>query len=1003
MTMLKLSLLGEPHISKEERPIDLKTRKVTALVAYLVVTAVPHNRDTLAALFWPEADTARAKTSLRVALSTLREALGEEVLAVARQEVGIKAVADWEVDVWQFRQAMSQKNPAGWQTAVALYRGDFLSGFTLPDSPAFDEWQFFVTEELRQLCLNALKTLVTEKNDLPLPSLVALARQWVSLDNLDEQAHACLIQLYRQSDQPTAAWRQFQACERILAQELGIEPSPQTKNLLNHKPPSEKPKPTPPAPETAPHFNIPVPTTSFVGRERELTELTAQLNDPTCRLLSIVAPGGMGKTRLAIALAERVQAQFPHGVCFVDLSTLTSPERLPAALSQALQLKTEAQGELMPQLGAFLAPKTLLLVLDNFEALLQGTVFLQTLLTLAPQLKLLLTSREALNVAEEWVYFLDGLTVNNNSEAGQLFVRRAHKARANFALVEEATAVAQICQLVEGMPLGLELAAAWVKVLSCADIAREIQSSLDFLASVHRGSNGRHQSLRAVFEQSWQRLTPAEQHLLAQLSLFRGGFRQDALRQISQASLFTLYQLANKYLVRRDGVDRYTLHELIRQFAYEKLLTNPAEYTALRRRHADYYSALMAEKRPALFGAQQADMLQMLALDMENIRLAWQWAVEETAVSHLNQLVEGVHSFYSFKSHFAEGAVLLEQARQKLLSLGLAADEDSDKLLLKLMIRLGEFHYMLGHLDEADTLLQESLPIAENWQLAPERFFCTNLLGVIHAFQGHYPLAYQWAQQAAAIAGTLDDDLQLANALLSLGSIEQALGKYEESRQTYFRSLAIYEASNYPWGLVHALRLLGTAVAHEGAYEAAQTYHQRSLILAQSIGHASGIALGLNNLAQAALALGQTEEAHQFYEQALALSQETLSPMEKGLLLKNLGQWLVSQNQVEEGKAYLHQALQTAVTIQAAPLALEVVLETAVALALTAQTEPAHHLLDALHAHPATRQATRDKATTLRATLGLPPPPDQFRLSPPSETSALTQTTLLLLSPSKTA
>ncbi|HXQ38643.1 MAG TPA: helix-turn-helix domain-containing protein, partial [Anaerolineales bacterium] len=303
-------------------------------------------------------------------------------------------------------------------------------------------------------------------------------------------------------------------------------------------------------------YNLPHAAAPFVNRTTEIAEITQRLNNPNCRLLTLIGPGGIGKTRLAMRVAANCVEQFDDGVYFASLHPLASPEFILSAIIDVVSPQSRSGSDLKHQLLQYLREKALLLVLDNFEHLLEGADTLTEILEAAPNVKLLVTSREALNLQGEWRYAVPGLeypetTATEQAEAYsavELFVERARQVRGDLALVDEQAAVVRVCRLVEGMPLALELAAAWTRILPTDEIASEIQRNLDFLSTSLRDVPQRHQSITAVFEQTWGRLTEEERRVFSALSVFSGGFRREAAEAVAGVSIRVLSDLVDKSL-----------------------------------------------------------------------------------------------------------------------------------------------------------------------------------------------------------------------------------------------------------------------------------------------------------------------------------------------------------------------------------------------------------------------------------------------------------------------
>ncbi|HEU5098957.1 MAG TPA: helix-turn-helix domain-containing protein, partial [Roseiflexaceae bacterium] len=500
------------------------------------------------------------------------------------------------------------------------------------------------------------------------------------------------------------------------------------------EPPAFTPPPAVAAPQRS-RVSLPTPSTALVGRAAELAELARLLSDPDCRLVTVSGPGGMGKTRLAIEATARQSAAFQDGVAFVALAPLAGPDVIAPAIADALGFNFYGPTNPGAQLIDFLREKALLLLLDNFEHLLDGAPFLVELLQRAPRIKLIVTSRERLNLQGEWVMELQGLPLPrsldgakggdqlagfDDSAAVALFLQTARRSFAGFTLAPaDRAAIARICRLVEGMPLGIELAAAWVRVLPLNEIADEIARTLDFLAASARDVPARHRSLRAVFEHSWNLLTDDERIVMRRLSVFRGGFSRAAAESVcaelrfeneelkapaqrpalnSQFSILNLLSsLVDKSLLRRSGAGRYDMHELVRQYAATHLEVSAVEYSATRDRHAAFYLDLMDRRENDLKRARQKAVLDETAVEIDNLRLAWDWAATHARLADLRRAVRSVSWFYELRSWFQEGETMLARAAALLGGDDLAEiDRERALLIGQLMTFEGWFRFRQG-------------------------------------------------------------------------------------------------------------------------------------------------------------------------------------------------------------------------------------------------------------------------------------------------------------------
>jgi DNA-binding SARP family transcriptional activator len=543
MTALSLSFLGSVQATLNgEALAGFRYDKVLALLAFLAVEEDrPHRRESLVGLLWPDLPEEAAKANLRQALATLRSVIGDRsadppFLLISRDSVQWHSAAGAWVDVTAFThliQASSRHlhRHAGhcracaqrYAQAAELYGGGFLAHFFLPDSAPFEEWAALKREVLQRQALEALSYLVSyyERRG-EYATAEAYVRRQLALEPWHESAHRHLMRLLMLNNQRSQALAHYEQCCRILAEELGVDPAAETTALYeqirdeSQEIIADVTRLALPA-ERA--HNLPPPPTPFVGREQELAGIAALLDDPACRLLTLVGAGGIGKTRLALQAATEQLDAFADGVYFVPLAAVPSADLAIAAIGEAIGSPFTGQGSLKAQLLHSLRGKEMLLVLDNFEHLLESAGLLAEILAAATGVSLLVTSRERLGLHGEWLFEVQGLpypaeglpAIDGWTEADYehysamyLFLKSASRLQPDLKLDErEFRWVARICQLVEGMPLAIELAAAWIRVLSCAEIAGQIEQGIHFLATSLRDLPPRHRSLHAVFDHSW--------------------------------------------------------------------------------------------------------------------------------------------------------------------------------------------------------------------------------------------------------------------------------------------------------------------------------------------------------------------------------------------------------------------------------------------------------------------------------------------------------------------
>jgi predicted ATPase/DNA-binding SARP family transcriptional activator len=928
MAKLNLSFLGPPHLELEGRPITLQRRKTLALLIYLVVTHQSHRRDSLAARLWPDSSQKNARASLSRELSILNKILGPGWLIVERETIGLAQAPDLWLDVAQFEEHLAacrtHGHPAGevcpaclepLSEATKLYRDHFLTGFSLSDCPDFDTWQTIQTESLRQALAGALARLIrlhrAQEDD---QAAIAYARRWLAFDPLAETAHRHLMQLYAQTGQQAAALRQYQLCVQTLKDELGLPPSAETTALYERlragdlsrdrqglgvrdqgldviQPPTPGPQPLVP-----PH-NLPLQLTPFVGRETELAQIATRLADPTCRLLTLVGPGGSGKTRLALQAAQDLvesptgETPFSYGLYFVPLEAVSSADFLVSAIAEALDFAFYRDVTPKQQLLDYLREKTILLILDNLEHLLSGADLVTDILVLAPRVKVVVTSRESLNLQGEWLFPVDGLPFPESEEtkvasleeyqAIQLFIQCARRVRPGFSLAKEKEAVVRICQLVEGMPLGIELAAAWLKLFPCHKIAQEIERSLDFLTTSQRNVPARHRSMRAIIGRSWDLLSEAERGVLRRLAVFRGGFQGEAAEQIAGATFPILIALVEKSLLRLTPEGRYQMHELLQQFAEERLQSAPKEKEETQHLHCDYYLTFLQRREASLKGEQQQATLAEIRAEIENVGLGWIWAVDQGKVDQIDQALESLYEFYHTRSRFWEGKEAFEKAVTQLQPTRApepgSQDQKTQGVLAKLLARQGAFCEALGLYEPAKEFLQQSLALARDLNVRQEIAFALNALGDVVGQQGKFSEAEQRFQESLTISQELGNQAEVAYSLYRLGWVAQEQGAYPEAKQRYQESLMIGRAIRHQDWMAYCLDRLGAVAFFLGEYREAEQYYQESLAISNEIGNRVNQAMALGGLGWAAWGLGDARlagAAKSSIEESLAICRE---------------------------------------------------------------------------------------------------------------------------------
>jgi len=902
-----------PRLRRDGALLQFDTRKIMALVAYVAVSGLEAkgrrlSRARLVALLWPDLEPSRARANFRRNLSLLRKALKGEWLEVDRESVWTDPEADFWLDIDQFNRLLracgTHDHPPEevcprcltvLEEAAALYEGDFLQGFGLRDSVEFDDWQFFQADGLRRQLASALERLARgHAVHGNIETALAYARRWLALDPLHEPAHRQLMELYTAAGQRSAAQRQYCECVRILDQELGLAPSEETATVYEQicsgaaagwglpAAPGSVDGPQLPGRAGVHRHNLPAQATPFVGREKELVQIKQCLAKH--RLVTLTGSGGIGKTRMAIQAASEEVAEYPQGVWLAELAPVADPLLVPQAVAAVWDVREEQGRPLQVTLADYLREKTLLLVPDNCEHVIDASSQLVGyLLQRCPGLRILATSREALGVAGEFVMCVSSLSLPptgpasratlQGSEAVRLFVSRAATALPGFELTDaNAAAVAQVCRRLDGVALALELAAARVRALRVEQIAARLDDAFHLLTGGSRTVLPRQQTLRATMDWSHALLSDAERACFRRLAVFAGGWTLEAAEAVCAGEgvqtfdvLDLLAQLGNKSLVvidREPGQEaRHRLLETIRQYAWEKL-QEAGEQEQSRTQHLGTYCRLAQEVEPKLYGAQQLEGLAQLDAEQSNIRAALEWGLENRLEAGA-QLAGAMFWYWHVRGFWADGYAWLQRA--------LVVTSGGSKALRALL------------LSRAGYLAQELRD--------------TNR-GV------------RYCEESIALYRELGDQEGVAYALAGLGILvffDQ--GDRERGRALWQESLDLYQQAGNKWGSRHVLGALGLAYAMEQPDYSSACW-QESLALAQELGVPDGIAWALYGLGVHAFLRGDNERAMALFTEGLPLSHAIRQPY---LILESLfcmEMVALRQGEFEQAKALAREALE---------------------------------------------------------------------------------------------
>lgn len=931
--MIRIYLLGTVAVEMDGEIVrGFHSRKEIALLCYLAARRQRVTREHLVGLFWGEESDSKARTNLSRALYNIAQIL-PGCLEHDRQSITFPGSAPTWIDAAECIEQQSMGTPHALAIAADLYRGDFMVELYLDNCPEFELWLLQEREIWRQRAVQIFDSLIAYHERVgEYVSALNFANRMLTLEPWREETHRQTMRLLALSGQRTAALKQFEMAARILEQELGAEPTAETLALVERIRTDEL-KPTSATSLTQQSNEIQRPAlptlpNKIVGREVELAQLVQDLMQPQCRLLTIVGPGGSGKTQLALLTAHALQNNFQHGVAFVSLVATISHQQVIGAIADGLQLTFQSAQLTEHVLLDYLRERHLLLILDNFEHQMEEAALVGAILENAPEVTMLVTSRERLNLSSEQLHSLNGIQFPEENtpsseiarySAVQLFVQSAQRQLRDFLLDENnAPHIAQIVRSLEGLPLAIELAAAWVRAVPSKTIAEEIAQNHDFLTAPYRNFPQRHRSMRAVFDYSWQLATPTEQQALRRLAIFPATFGREAAQQITGVSLGDLLSLIDKSLLQSADQGRFRWHPLLRQYAHEHL--GAEESTLLWQQYTTYYLGLLNRWAQDIARGQQKQILQEIETELDNLQQIFQSLDWKGEIIGSEMAFNTLLMFYRIRGRLEE---FVEASGNALARVGDESQPNVPIAYWQLVAFRGGGLVNLSAYDLAEEHFRRAIDHLEGEKSSWVLGYCRQYQGVLGVHRGNFEGSLIHYEAAREIYEAFGQKKHLAEVLNSLGVVNNDLGNYEEAIHYLSRSIVLNQETGDDAGLVFTLSNRAASAYNQSKYLESRNYLEKGLSVARDIQFTPGILLCLAGLADTANSLQEYENALTYGKEALALTLQTRDPRQAIWARTALGMAELGLHEADAAHEHFCRGIAAGIAIKVAPRTLE--------------------------------------------------------------------------------
>ncbi len=877
MSKLAIQLLQNPTISTDDGVLVLRDDKSWALLTYLLIHHdQPQRREHLAVLLWPEKSSKASRANLRKVLFHLRRTLAnvaDDLLVTTAQTVMARKGEVVSADIWQLQEGLAIKTisaatlPVLHQVA-ATYQSELLPNLVIDHSDAFNSWLDQQRDQLQQGIERLLTALSKYHRELDqFDEAIQFAERLLHIAPYDEEAVRQLMQLFAATGRRANAIQLYRQFSQRLASHVHLQPEEATRQLARHI------EQTNVAASPPRRDKLPAATTELISRASECERISKMLNDPACRLLTLLGMGGVGKTHLALTVAHNERAAGWEGIYFVTLDAdvvVSAESDLAEQLAHGLHLSSHATAAYQRLLLFLNGMKRVLLFIDNFEQAVKAATLLSKLLTDVAHLTICVTSRLPLRVRAEHLFRVETLALPvdgsvaalRQSGAGLLFLTRVRQIRPNYMLTSaECQAIYTICHLTSGLPIALELAAIRLRQSEAQTVVKQLQTSIISLSTDLRDYPKRHQTMMAVFDSTWRLLDTQEQRTFLRLTVFQSGFTLEAGAAVARAAKHVITRLHTKLLLQRQN-QRYDIHALLRQIGAARLQETTDQLHDARAAHADYYATYLQQQGARLDDAEMVEILEQMADEYANCMRAWRWLIEQADWARVERCCEGLALFFERTMRLREGEALLTLGIQQEMNTRLSC------LLLTQQARL-------------------------------------------QMLRRHYQKAIATAQQALLIAERLEDDALIARNLLCWAVAQYQQGNSADATRHLQRAEPLCQAN--PLLLALCKQYQAGIAYHRGAYTQAEKHYDAAyqFYLSHAPRFPKQRAVVVNNLGNISLLQGAIAQARERYTTALQLRASSVPQSQFGGIVTraNLGLVALAQLQFDEAAEHFTIAL----------------------------------------------------------------------------------------------